>query len=134
MVEEIKYNIVGDLIKLFLKESLQQQKNEMMNNFSQTLQWIPTIDASSSNSHIRSTVPFKVQVNFDITIYKFQINENFVDKWLNQLEGYFSIHSFFDRENITFSLLKVVPRVKEWWETFCEKMTEEPSLFIVTLS
>jgi hypothetical protein len=51
---------------------------------------------------------------------------------LNLLEGYFSIHKFSNRENIIFALLKVVPHVKYWWETFCEqKEIEEPSLFIV---
>jgi hypothetical protein len=32
-----------------------------------------------------------------------------LEKWLNMLEGYFSVHNFSDRENITFALLKVVP-------------------------
>jgi hypothetical protein len=51
---------------------------------------------------------------------------------LNLLEGYFFVHNFSNRENITFALLKVVPHVKDWWETFCEqKETEEPSLFTV---
>jgi hypothetical protein len=51
---------------------------------------------------------------------------------LNLLEGYFSVHNFSNRENITFALLKVVPHVKDWWENFCEKKeTEEPSLFTV---
>ena len=56
-----------------------------------------------------------------------------VDKWLNLVEGYFSIHKFSNRENITLVLLKAVPHVKDWWETFYEqKEIEEPSLFIVT--
>jgi hypothetical protein len=51
---------------------------------------------------------------------------------LNLLEGYFFVHNFSNREKITFALLKVVPHVKDWWETFCEKKeTEEPSLFTV---
>jgi hypothetical protein len=51
---------------------------------------------------------------------------------LNLLEGYFSVHNFSNREEITFTLLKAIPHVKVWWETFCEKReTEEPSLFIV---
>jgi hypothetical protein len=51
---------------------------------------------------------------------------------LNLLEGYFSFHNFSNREKITFSLLKVAPHVKDWWENFCEKKeTEEPSLFTV---
>ena len=51
---------------------------------------------------------------------------------MNLLEGYFSVHNFSNRENITFALLKAIPHVKYWWETFCEKKEiEEPSLFIV---
>jgi hypothetical protein len=51
---------------------------------------------------------------------------------LNLLEGYFYVHNFSNREKITFSLLKVIPHVKYWWETFCEqKETEEPSLFTI---
>jgi hypothetical protein len=77
--------------------------------------------------------PFKVQINFDIPIFEGQIDVDVVDKWLNLLEGYFSVHNFSNREKITFVLLKVVLHVKDWWETFCEqKETEEPSLFTVT--
>jgi hypothetical protein len=48
------------------------------------------------------------------------------------LEGYFSVHNFSNRENITFVLLKVVPHVKNWWETYCEKnSTEESGMFEV---
>ena len=53
-----------------------------------------------------------------------------VDIWLNLLEGYFSVHDFYDPEKITFSLLKADPHVKDWWETYYErKDEEEPSLF-----
>ena len=48
-----------------------------------------------------------------------------VDRWLNLLEGYFSVHEFFNRENITFSLLKSAPHVKDWWETYYERKDEE---------
>jgi hypothetical protein len=44
-----------------------------------------------------------------------------VDKWLILLEGYFLVHNFSDRENITFSLLKVVPHVKDGWDTYSEQ-------------
>ena len=50
-----------------------------------------------------------------------------LEKWLSLLEGYFSIHNFFDRENITFSLLKDLPHVKHWWETYSEKISTEES-------
>jgi hypothetical protein len=51
-----------------------------------------------------------------------------VDKWLNLLEGYCFVHNFFDGENITFSLLKAIPHVKYWWETFCEQKEIEGSI------
>jgi hypothetical protein len=87
-------------------------------------------DTSSSSG---GTAPFKVQINFDIPIFEGQIDANAIDKWLNLLEGYLSVHNFSNREKITFALLKVVPHVKDWWETFCEQNeTEEPSLFVVT--
>jgi hypothetical protein len=102
----------------------------MMDSFSQILWRLPTGDPYSLNGGVS---PFKVQINFDIPIFEGQIDVDVVDKWLNLLEGYFSVHNFSNRENITFSLLKAIPHVKYWWETFREKKeTEEPSLFSVT--
>jgi hypothetical protein len=91
---------------------------------------LPIGDTSSFSKGI---TPLKVQINFDIPIFEGQIDEDAVDKWLNLLEGYFFVHNFSNREKITFSLLKVVPHVKDWWKTFCEqKEREEPSLFTIT--
>jgi hypothetical protein len=47
------------------------------------------------------------------------------------LEGYFSVHNFSNRENITFALLKVVPHVKDWWDTYFEKRAIEESTIVV---
>jgi hypothetical protein len=86
-------------------------------------------EASSSSIH---ETPFKIQVNFDIPLFEGLIDENDVDKWLNLLEGYFLVHNFFDRENITFSLLKVIPHVKDWWDTYSEQRPmEEYEIFVV---
>jgi hypothetical protein len=95
-----------------------QQRNEMMDSFAQILRWLPTGDTSSSKG---GTAPFKVQINFDIMIFEGQIDTDVVDKWLNLLEGYFSVHNFLNKEKITFALLKVVPPVKDWWEDFYDK-------------
>jgi hypothetical protein len=130
MEGENKDDGIGDPFKLLIEEALTQQRNEMMDSFTQILRRLPTGDASSSSE---GATPFKVQINFDIPIFEGQIDADVVDKWLNLLEGYFSVHNFSNREKITFALLKVVPHVKDWWETFCEqKETEEPSLFTVT--
>jgi hypothetical protein len=48
-----------------------------------------------------------------------------LEKWLNLLEGYFFVHNFFDRENITFALLKALPHVKHWSKTYWEKISTE---------
>jgi hypothetical protein len=132
MVEEKKYKGTRDPFKMFLKESLTQQRNEMMDSFAQILRWLPTGDTSSSNG---GAAPFKVQINFDIPIFEGQIDTDAVDKWLNLLEGYFSVHNFLNREKITFVFLKVIPHVKDWWETFYEKKEiEEPSLFTIPIT
>ena len=54
-------------------------------------------------------MPFKVQVNFDILVFEGQIDADALFKWLNLLEGYFSVHNFSDKEKITFTLLKDLP-------------------------
>jgi hypothetical protein len=75
MVGENKNDKIGDPFELLIEESLMQQRNDMMDSFAQILWWLHTGDASSLN---RGATPFKVQIN----------------KWLNLLEGYFSIHNF----------------------------------------
>jgi hypothetical protein len=132
MAREKKDDGIRDPFKILLEESLMNQRNDMMDSFAQILQQLPTGDASSSNG---GATPFKVEINFDIPIFEGEIDANIVDKWLNLLEWYFSIHNFSNRENITFSPLKSIPHVKYWWETFCEKKeTKEPSLFTVVVT
>ena len=46
-------------------------------------------------------------------------------KWLALLEGYFSIHNFFDKEKITLTLLKALPHVKHWWEIYWDQSSTE---------
>ena len=81
----------------------------MMDSFTQILLRMPgTASASSTSSWIRDATPFKVQFNFDIALSEGNIDADALDNWLNVLEGYFSVHNFFNRENITFALLKAV--------------------------
>ena len=113
MVEEEKDEGIGDPIKILLEEDLEKQRNAMMDNFSHILQRLPTYGASASNNHSGGATPFKVQVKFDIPVFEGQIDADVVDRWLNLLEGYFSVHDFSDQEKITFSLLKATPHVKD---------------------
>jgi hypothetical protein len=66
MEGENKYDGTRDPFKMFLEESLMQQRNEMMDNFAQNLLRIPTGDSPSSG---RGTTPFKVQIHLDIPIF-----------------------------------------------------------------
>jgi hypothetical protein len=129
MTGENKDDGTGDPFKLLIEESLTQQRNQMMDSFMQILQRLSTGDTSSSSG---GADPFKEEINFNIPIFEGQIDADVVDKWLNILEGNFSVHNFSNRDKITFALLKAIPHVKDWWETFYEKKeTEEPSLFMV---
>jgi hypothetical protein len=76
-------------------------------------------------NHFGSTSPFKVQVNFDIPVFEGQIDADALDKWLNLARRLFLCSPFFDRENITFTLLKSLPHVKHWWETYWEKFPQK---------
>jgi hypothetical protein len=132
MVRENKDDGIRDPFKKFLEESITQQRNEMMDSFAQILRRLLIGDASSSNA---GAAPLKVQIKFNIPIFEGQMHADVVDKWLNLLDGYFSVHNFSNRENITFSLLKVVPHVKYLWETFCkQKETKESTLFILMVT
>ena len=110
MAGEKKYDEIGDPFKMLLEEDLMQKRNAMMDSFVKILLRLPIGDASSSSG---GSSPFKVQINFDIPIFEGHIYADVVDKWLNLLEGYFSVHNLLNREKITFSLLKVVPHVKD---------------------
>jgi hypothetical protein len=128
MAEEKKNDGAEDSINLLLEQALTRQRDEMMENFSHILQCLPIATGmSSSSDHFGSTSPFKVQVNFDIPIFEGQIDADALEKWLNLLEGYFSVHNFSDREKITFALLKALPHVKHWWETYWEQSSTEES-------
>jgi hypothetical protein len=82
----------------------------MMENFSHILQHLSiTAGASSSSDHFGGTSPLKVKVNFYILVFEGQIDADALEKWLNLLDNYFSIHRFFNREKITFALLKALP-------------------------
>jgi hypothetical protein len=122
MEEEKKNNREKDSINLFLEQDLTQQRDEMMENLSHILQRLPIkTGTSSSRSHFGGTSPFKVQVNFDIPLFEGQIDADALEKWLNLLEGYLFVHNFSNRKKITFALLKALPHVKHWWETYWEK-------------
>ena len=134
MAEEKRDDGAGDPIKMLLEEALARQRNEMMDNFTQILRRLPTAtEGTSTNNQFGGPTPFKVQVNFDIPLFEGQIDADALEKWLHQLEGYFSVHNFSNREKIVFALLKAVPHVKDWWETLCEQKEEkegnEPTLF-----
>ena len=87
----------------------------MMDSFTQILRRMPTTaSASSTSSRFGDATPFKVQVNFDIPLFEGNIDADALDNWLNVLEGYISVHNFFDREKITFALLKALPHVQNW--------------------
>ena len=85
---------------------------------------------SLKNIILEGTTPFKVHVNFDIPLFEGHIDADALDKWLNLLEGYYSVQFFFDGENITFTLLKSLPHVRYWWEGYWERyITDESTLF-----
>jgi hypothetical protein len=92
----------------------------MMDNFTQILRRLSMVmgEAYLTRIHFSNVTPFKVQVNFNIPLFKGQLDEDALEKWLNMLEGYYSVQNFYETEKITFALLKAFPCVRYWWEGY----------------
>ena len=122
MEKEKRDDRAGDPIKSLIGEALEQERNEIMDSFSQILlQMSAVANSPSMSKRFGDETSFKVQDNFDIPLFEVQIDVDSLYNWLNVIEGYFSFHNFFDRENITFVLLKEVPHVQNWWGTYWDK-------------
>ena len=80
-----------------------------------------------NENYFADQTPLEVQVNFYIPLYEFHIDDDSLDKSFNVLEGYFSVHNFFNREKITFTLLEAVPHVKNWWDAYSEQNSSDES-------
>jgi hypothetical protein len=129
MAEEKRDDKAGDPFNMLLEESLTQEKNKMMDNFTLILRRLKMVvaKASSTSNHFTSETPFNVQVNFYIPLFEGQMDAYALEKWLNMLQGYYSVQNFFDREKITFVLLKYLPHVRSWWEGYWERYTADES-------
>jgi len=75
-------------------------------------------EASLTRTHFEGATILKVQISFDIHLFEGQIDVNDLDKWMNLLEGYYFTKKKIDTENLTFTLLKSLPHVKNWWEVY----------------
>jgi hypothetical protein len=128
MVAEKKNDEAKYFVNMLLEQALARQRDKMMENFAHILQCLPTTTcAYSSIDHFGGTSPFKVQVNFYVPVFEGHIDADALKKWLNLVEGYFSVQNFSDREKITFTLLKALPQVKHWWETYWNQISIEES-------
>jgi hypothetical protein len=84
-------------------------------------------EESSTRNHFGGVTPLKVHVNFDIPLFEDKIDANDLEKWLNWLEGYYSVKKN-DTKKISFMLLKSLPHVKYWWESYFERHNKEESM------
>lgn len=75
-------------------------------------------EAPSIGRILGGMTPFKVQVNFYIPLFEVKIDERYLNKWLDYLEGYFFIHNIFNSERINFTLLMSLPHVKHWLDSY----------------
>ena len=72
---------------MFLKESLTQQWNVMMDYFTQILQRMLAASkgSSSRSSDFGEATLFKIYFNLDFHVYEGQIDSDDLDKWLSSL-------------------------------------------------
>ena len=75
--------------------------------------------------HSDKISPFKVKMNLDILNIEGNIDMEYVDNWVQQLESYYAMNQLFKAENITISSLKMSTSVHYWWENLSTKMEKE---------
>ena len=76
-------------------------------------------------SHSNKISPFKVQMNLDIPKIEGNIDAEFVDNWVQQLESYYAVNQLSESEKITIVSLKMSTSVHFWWENLSTKMEKE---------
>jgi hypothetical protein len=59
----------------------------MMDNFAHILQRLSmvVVEASLTRNNFVGATPFKVQVNFDMSLFEGQIDADALEKWLNMI-------------------------------------------------
>ena len=88
MAKDNKYKVAQVPFKIFLDETLKRQRSTIMDKIVEILQQL------CKGDHSGSITPFKVEGKFEISIFEFYIDVDTIDKWLNLLDGYFSVHDF----------------------------------------
>ena len=69
--------------------------------------------------------PFKVKMNLDIPNLYGNIDAEFIDNWVKQLESYYFLNQLFEVEKITIASLKMLTSVHCWWDNLTTKMERE---------
>ena len=67
-------------------------------------------------------IPFKVQMKLDIPNLEGNIDEQYGDSWIQQLESYFSANQLYEAEKVTLRYLQMSTSVQYyWWENLSTK-------------
>ncbi|KAH9320861.1 hypothetical protein KI387_015500 [Taxus chinensis] len=75
-------------------------------------------ETSNAREKVKSDhTPFKVETKVEIKSFEGQVDAELLDKWLKQLEVYFSVHNVTEAQRITFARLKIEGHALVWWET-----------------
>ena len=64
-------------------------------------------------------------MNLDILNLEGNIDAEFTDNWVQQLESYYSVNQLFEAEKITIATLKMLTSVHCWWENLSKKLEKE---------
>ena len=126
MVEETNNRHATDEIEKLIENALAHQWTEMFTQFNKILLRVTANSGeSSTRSHSNKIIPFKVQMDIDISNLKGNIDMESVDNWVQQLESYFVVNQLSEVENITIVSLKMSTSIHCWWENLSTKMEKE---------
>ena len=64
-------------------------------------------------------------MNLDILNLEGNMNAEFIDNWVQQLESYYYVNQLSEAEKITIASLKMSTSIHCWWENLSTKMEKE---------
>ncbi|CAL2237497.1 unnamed protein product [Prunus armeniaca] len=75
-------------------------------------------DADKASKSKTSMNGLKIDVKIDIPAYDGEINAEKLDNWIDQLETYYTIYEYNNRQRINFAMLKLTNHALTWWKAY----------------
>ncbi|OMO60967.1 hypothetical protein CCACVL1_23781 [Corchorus capsularis] len=114
----------GDQDMLGRISALESKLESMMDLLKQSIQVRDVIEPAKTEpvaqpvAEQRVVESFKMEVRIEIPIYDGELDPEKLNRWIKQLEVYFSTKPYTNQQKISFARLRLGNHAVTWWESF----------------